>query len=954
VATRVVYEDGEEVERIQVGSSESYTTHIRGEWVDWDTSPEEDRVRRRGQRAMKRASNAQLTLDLRPVRSSQAAVNAPAASRLLPDSNCTLCRLAKTANTVCLLGNGPKRSEVMIVGEMPSAKEDTTGKHSLTSAAMLLEDLLVQYGFEPEDIFTTNAVSCRPPDSRSPSKGEIKACKKWLDHQIAVVKPKYILLLGNTPLMSITGKAGVTKQRGHPFEKEGIIYLPTYHPSFVLRDEANGEALERDVRLFREIVDKGMIPREDNLRHTIVRNRKDFEAMLRALRNEVSFDIETNGLYPWQTYTSRFVKGVEVKEDFVPQITMIGFGTADGEFSLPINHPESPWSEDAIDDMLVEIEARLRKCKVIAHNGKFDFLWMLVIFGVTWYEFFEFDTMLAHYMLDENSFHGLKMLAQKYCGAPDWDIDKTEKQGHNVPLDKLGVYHGHDLYYTRQLYYVFKKMLAKDLDVRRVYREIMMPCARLFVEIEFDGVYIDVDKFDDAELYLRGEYDTALEKLAEWEPDQQYDAKGKPIEFNWGSTQQLAKLLFGDEDEGGLGIEPLDKTEAGNPSCSESVLKRIDHPCVGDLLKFRAAKQQLSFFIDGWKPFLHRKRVKGKWMYFLHPSFKLHGTVTGRLSCEHPNLQQVPRDARIRSLITAPPGWTLLECDLSQIELRIAAELAGERNMIQAFIAEIDVHWLTAVREIERGGALKDLVIDTAQTWKQVKGLKYPEAIEILLEMGPDAAVEINKEWKEYRKKAKAINFGYLYGMWWKKFKLYARDNYGVDVTDAQAQDSRIAFFDLYSDYPKWHTRQRRYARQNGYVRSLSGRKRRLPKATSYEDTPERQAAERQAINSPVQSFANELNLMALIQLREEYGRDVVQVCGTVHDAILLRVRDDMVPEVTRRLLEIMSWPALMDVFEIDVTVPIKAEAGLGPWGKSVSLEKWMKERNIRDVKQPA
>lgn len=899
---------------------------------------------------LKRPPVRQLSLDLGGRGAPAGAVKPVPGTSLLRNPNCTLCRLHSTADYVCLLGQGPRRSEVMIVGEAPGQREDDTGKPFVGRSGKLLEDVLTEYGFDREDVFITNAVSCRPRDNRTPSKGEIKACKTWLDYQIATVKPKFVLLLGNTPLMSITGAAGVTKMRGHPFEKDGIIYLPTFHPAFVLRDETQRDTLERDVRLFREIVDKGMIPREDNLNHTLVRNRKDFEAMLRALRGAVSFDIETNGLYPWQTYTSKFVQGVEVKTPHDAKVTMIGFGTADGEFSLPTHHhAESPWTAEAIDDMLVEIEQRLKRCKIIAHNGKFDFLWMLVIYGVTWYDYFEFDTMLAHFMLDENSLHGLKMLAQKFCGAPDWDVDKTTKTGGGN-LAQLGLYHGHDLYYTRQLYFIFKKMLAQDLDVRRVFREIMMPCARLFVEIEFDGVYIDVEKFDDAEDYLRGEYNQALKNLKKWEPTDWVDAKGKRVEFNWGSPPQLAALLFNDEDDEerpGLGIEPLDKTKAGKPSCSESVLKRIDHASVGDLLKFRSAKQQLSFFIDGWKPFLHRKRVRGQWMYFLHPSFKLHGTVTGRLSCEHPNLQQVPRDARIRSLITAQPGWSLLECDLSQIELRVAAELAGERNMIEAFVRKIDVHWLTAIREIERGGALKDLVIDTAATWTQNKKIRYAEAIEVLLEMGPDNAVDINKEWKEYRKKAKAINFGYLYGMWWKKFKLYARDNYGVDVTDGEAQASRIAFFELYPDFPKWHNRQRRFARQNGYVRSLSGRKRRLPKATIYEDTPERQGAERQAINSPVQSFANELNLMALIQLRKEYDRTQVQVCGTVHDAILVRVRDDLVPEVTRRLLEIMSHPDLMDVFEIEVSVPIEADAKVGPWGASVTLERWMKERKI-------
>src|SRR5690606_33465551 len=196
---------------------------------------------------------------------------------------------------------------------------------------------------------------------------------------------------------------------------------------------------------------------------------------------------------------------------------------------------------------------------------------------------------------------------------------------------------------------------------------------------------------------------------------------------------------------------------------------RIDHPCTEALLRFRAAKQQLSFFIDGWKPFLH-KQTRG---WYLHPSFKLHGTVTGRLSCEHPNLQQVPRDPRIRSLISAEEGWTLIQCDLSQAELRIAAELARERNMIHAFVNGIDVHWLTGIREIARGGGQKDLVISTACQLAKKDDMAYSDAIELLIKAGHEACIEINKEWKELRKKAKAINFGYLYGMWWKKFKVY-------------------------------------------------------------------------------------------------------------------------------------------------------------------------------------
>jgi len=302
-------------------------------------------------------------------------------------------------------------------------------------------------------------------------------------------------------------------------------------------------------------------------------------------------------------------------------------------------------------------------------------------------------------------------------------------------------------------------------------------------------------------------------------------------------------------------------------------------------------------------------------------------------------------------LITAPPGWTLIEMDLSQIELRIAAELADEYNMLEAFRTGVDVHWLTALREIERGAGMKEEIFKTVKLHKEKvransigEKMTYSEAVEYILGIGPDAATELLTLWKETRKKAKAINFGYLYGMWWKKFKIYARDNYGVTVTDKQAQESRKSFFKLYPRFNPWHDRQRRFARLNGYVRSLSGRKRRLPDAQDSEDTPRRREAERQAINSPVQSFANELNLMAALQIREEFSRKHVRIVGTVHDACLFEVRNDMVPQLYKRGLEIMSGPKLLKDFEIELTVPIEAEAKIGPWGAGVSLEKWLKQ----------
>jgi DNA polymerase I-like protein with 3'-5' exonuclease and polymerase domains len=367
------------------------------------------------------------------------------------------------------------------------------------------------------------------------------------------------------------------------------------------------------------------------------------------------------------------------------------------------------------------------------------------------------------------------------------------------------------------------------------------------------------------------------------------------------------------------------------------VLKRIDHPAVGALLRFREAKQQLSFFIEGWEPYL----VDG----WLHPSFKLHGTVTGRLSCENPNLQQVPRDENIRSIITPlldlHGDWVLVEADLSQIELRIAAELAGARSLKKCFVEGIDVHWLTALTEIRRGKGKQELIAKTARQLG-CKSASYDAQVDTMLAAGPDACIKVEHGWKELRKKAKAVNFGYLFGMWWKKFKIYARDNYGVIVSDLEAQQSRENFFMLYPELEAWQRRQKTFARHRGYVESLSGRKRRLPYAMGKNPKdPRRMEAERQAVNSPVQGFANELNLMSALQLRKEFDRRTVRIIGTVHDSTLFLVRRSKVVPVVSRMLEIMRRPALMDKFNIEFGVPLEGEAKIGPWGRGVSLEEW-------------
>lgn len=848
---------------------------------------------------------------------------------ILNDPDCTRCQLHELTNRVCVLGAGPTDAKVMVIGEAPGRREEETGVPFMGRAGKVLREALIRSGLDPQTTYITNAVNCRPPENRTPKKGEIKACRHWVKQRIEAIKPKAVLLLGNVPLISITGEGGIKSKRGRPFDKDGIIYLPTYHPAYILRDDRAMPAFEADIRLFVDIIRRGKIPREEGLDWTIVDTIEKFEEMLDDLYGTVSFDIETTSLYPWSREPLK--DNPLYKKRRRHGINTIGLGTKRKQWCWPIHHPGSDWDWDSdnLPAMLRRVRRKLEQCILVGHNGKFDSLWMRVHHGEDWRV--DFDTMLAHYCVDENAHHSLKLLSAVYYGAPDYDEDVKLKTGERGTIEEHCKYLAHDLYYTRKLRFTLGKELAKDPSVQRVFEQLLMPCASLYVDIEYNGVPIDTKRMDEVGEYLLGKIDEAEKELKKYG------------DINWGSPKQVAELLFVK-----LKLHCPEKTKNGAPSTSESALNQIRHPCIESLLKLRGAKQQHSFFIKGWRPFLVRGR--------LHPSFKLHGTVTGRPSCEHPNLQQTSRDALIRSLIASiVSGWEIVEFDLSQIEMRLAAELSGDRTLLGVFDRDEDVHWMTAIREIGRTGAYPTEVIETANQYlkslSRTKKVSYGEAIDILYKIGPEVAEKINKAWKEARKKAKAVNFGYLYGMWWKKFIIYARDNYGVKVTAKQAQASREAFFALYKSLSDWHNRQRRFAQRNGYVRSLAGRKRRLPVAMSQDDTPARAEAQRQAINSPVQSFASDINLMVLLQLTEEFPQ--VQAIGTIHDAILVFCPIHLVETVALRGLEIMKRPKLFDTFGINLRVPIKGDCKVGAWGKGIPLEQWLastpvSQRSIR------
>lgn len=610
----------------------------------------------------------------------------------------------------------------------------------------------------------------------------------------------------------------------------------------------------------------------------IIESAPDFQRALKqiAKEREISFDCETSGLNPFA-------------ED--AYLSSIGIGTATRDWTFPLNHWKGKlYKNKALQaQRIIQINNTCKDMKKIAHNGKFDSLFLKQLYDFWW--FTDFDTMLAHYNLDENERHGLKDLAMRYFGDNGYDIPLTWKQGREGPLDKHCEYLGKDLYYTLRLKRIFMRRFKKEKDAYRLFMNLTMPLSTLYTKVEARGVPINDKRLEESRDYWQEQLersDIQLKKLSKgWTPPP--NKKGKVPTANFGSPQQLVDLLFNY-----LKLKPLDKTPKGKSSTSESVLKRLDHPICKEILDNREANKNLGTFIESWKS---RMDSNGR----IHPTFKIHGTVTGRPSCEEPNLQQTPRDPRIRAIIDAPKGWVLVEADYSQAELRLVADVSGEPTLLETYKSNGDVHTLTVQR---------------------IFGIMRPS--------------------EEERKKAKAINFGFIYGMWWKKFIIYARDNYGVTFTAKEAERIRKKFFQAYK-LEDWHKRQKRLARTQGYVMNKIGRKRRLPNAM-LPDTghynPKKSEAERQAINSPIQSLASDILLLAVTEIDKKVDNSICYSVGTIHDAVLFLIKEGHVKSTLPKIKKIMENPELLrTVFQCSFRVPLVAEFKIGPWSKGEKYE---------------
>lgn len=803
---------------------------------------------------------------------------------------------------------GPKNADIVVV----------TNRKNSTRFQDALELELTQLGLDVGEIYFTPVIKCTDYNT-SPTNKQLKAhAQDYLIPELERVKPQFILALGNEALLAITGKSGITKYRGRTFEAMGAKVVSTISPSAVNRNPGQKPAFLADLRLFvNNVMDRsaGIKPPK----YLTVDTKESFDKMLKILDmcEEIDIDIETTR-----------------DEYYTPEFRMISLAatcevrTSFGElkiavFALPLYHPQSPW-RGQWQKVLRIFGKHVHKIKrVVAHNASFDckaLMWCGVPLLPT------FDTMLAIHLLNENVQRGLKPQAMARLGVEPWGIDTGNL--FNYPIEEVLHYNVLDTWY---MYHV-KKQLLEELKEQprllRIFSKLTMPAQRELIPSEIRGAWIDVDRLKarkpqaeqrlaDIEQRIREAAKLPDPNSEEWPATIRHLKSGDrriPWTENFNASQFARWMLF---DHLGLPVaergKPKPDGSPGDPSMAEGQLMALKeaHPVIPHMLDRVTAQKHLSSFFNPYAELYDEN-------HRIHTTFKLAGTVTGRLSSGKAdadkisgtrgklrgvNLQQVPRDPFIRGLFGAPPGWTFVESDYSQVELRVAAYLADETTMKHIYATGGDIHLSTAAR---------------------VTGL-------------PPSQVT-----KEIRKVVgKPVNFGFLYGMSWRKFIITAFENYGSHFSEAEARGAREAYFALYPKLLPWHAKQRRLVNEYGRVVSPLGRVRHLPDIYSP-DKKVRAEAERQAINSPVQGFASDLALLSMIIINQRFKEMGAEAhcIGLVHDALNFEIRNDW---LSRCLPVIKDTMEDMDIvykkFGTVVDIPIVADVAVGQhWGDKKEL----------------
>lgn len=505
----------------------------------------------------------------------------------------------------------------------------------------------------------------------------------------------------------------------------------------------------------------------------------------------------------------------------------------------------------------------------IAHNFKYDYK-VLKNYGVH-FDGVLFDTMIAHYLLNPDGRHGMDYLSEIYLNYIPISIETLiGKKGKNqlsfrqVDREHQTLYAAEDADITFQLYEIFGPQLQKE-NLENLFFQIEMPLMKVLADMEREGIALDVNWLLQESKDLEQDLKNIEQKIFTLTDNA----------FNLNSPKQLGEVLF---DQ--LKLDPkAKKTKTGQYATSEEVLQKLahTHPIIPLILEYRTYQKLKSTYVDALPTQI--SKIDGR----VHTSFSQTTAATGRLASLNPNLQNIPirteRGQQIRGAFRAEKGKKIISADYSQIELRLIAEISGEKNMIEAFQKGEDIHASTAAK-------LFKIPID-----------------------------EVNKT---QRSQAKTVNFGIIYGQG--AFALAEQ----TGLSRAEAKQMIDAYFQTYPTMKEWMTAQVKKARELGYVETLLGRKRHL-KDIQSNNFVVRSHAERNAVNAPIQGSAADIIKIAMIEISKKLKEEnrATKMLLQVHDELIFEAPIEEVEAVTALITSCMENA-------VKTTVPLLVEVGVG------------------------
>lgn len=617
----------------------------------------------------------------------------------------------------------------------------------------------------------------------------------------------------------------------------------------------------------------------------------DFNALIAAIKEqyaktgkpvEVCFDTETRGRDPLHP-EGRFVT---LQFTHKP-------GTGCAVFIKSKEHWKEWCLKGGREQMLWLLTTDMISLRLA--NGKFDMIWVWFHLAIECTNY-KFDTTLAGNLLDENRSNSLDVHAKIYTplGGYSDEFDRTIDKGRMDLLpqdDKLLNYACGDTDAGLQASTAIKADLLKDKALTNFYVNILHPASRAFEVIERGGVFIDMEAYKELESQVDAKLLETAQKAKAMMGGRIVAKHQDPTAHGGINLTKKAMLMDFMFSPMGLNLKPQMLTaKTKEPSTAyEHLMMFAKHPEAGPFVQlieeYTSAAKTKSTYITGFKEHI---RSDGRF----HPSYFLfkgrefadddeHGTVTGRLSAVDPAFQTVPKHTfwgkLLRRVFAAPPGYLVLERDYSQGELRVVACIANEYVMIEAYRQGKDLHVVTGASIV-------------GMTYEDVLALKKTD---------PD-------RYDAIRQPAKPANFGLLYGQSAEGFQMYAKNNYGVDMSLDRAQEIRTAFFALYKALPVYHKQYKDFAHKFMYVTSPLGRVRHLPLINSPDRFIKSQW-ERKAINSPVQSTLSDLMIWALGLENQQGGFKVAPCFGVVHDAAYDYVPEDKHDQIVEQKRELME-----------------------------------------------